>query len=441
MKNEKKLRVLFISGELIAGDIAHELKKEGCEVKLFIRDKVAEGCFDGMLEKTNNWRKELDWVGKDGLIVFDDVGYGKDQEILRKKGYLVVGAGIEGEKLEMDREHGQEIMKLLGIETNNDFETKPFTVDSAIEFIKKKKGSWVLKQNDHNTALTYVGDIDDGSDVINILENYKANFGGSSDVSLQKRVKGVEIAMGRFFNGNDWIGPIVFNVEHKHLCNDDIGPLGGETGTLMWYERDENNKFFKKTLARMKEYLKRIDYRGYIDINFIVADEDTIYPLELTSRFGSSTNQTQSEIQKSPWSEILLAIAKGENYEVDYKKGYGITVVLTVAPFPYRTSDKKLSQKGINIYFKKTLSKKDFEHIHFEGVSVKKIGGKDIYLTAGDLGYVLYITGSAETVLEARKKVYVIINKIIIPKMFYRTDIGLRFLNKDQKLLQRWKLI
>jgi len=385
---KKRLRVLFISGELIAGDLAYRLKKEGCDVKMYIEEKPLKSCFDGMVEKTTNWKKKLGWVGKDGLIVFDDVGYGMEQKKLREKGYLAVGGGFDGDKLELNRVYGQEILKLYGVIDGN-FKTQNFTVDSAIKYVKKNKGEWVIKQNDHNTALNYIGSFDDGSDVISILENYKSNFGGLCSVSLQKRVRGVEIAIGRFFNGNDWVGPSVINFEHKHLNNDDIGPLGGETGTLMWYEEDENNKLFKKTLNKIKPHLKNNNYVGYIDINCIV-NKDIVFPLEITSRFGSSTIETQSELQISLWKDFLFSLAKKEKYKLNYKKEYGICVALTVPPFPYRTKDRNIINSGVNVIFKKEISEKDMSHVHFE--NIKKI--KNTYLTEGDLGYVLYITGS-----------------------------------------------
>ena len=271
-----------------------------------------------------------------------------------------------------------------------------------------------------------------------MLENYKNNFGASYSISLQTKVHGIEIAIGRFFNGENWVGPSVINIEHKHLCNGDIGPVGGETGTLMWYEKDENNKLFQKTLAKLKPVLQTSNYKGYIDINCIVANQDTVYPLEITSRFGSSTNQTQSEIQISLWRDLLTAIARGDDYHLKYKAEYGITVALTIPPFPYRTSDKNLNQSGVNIFFKENLTKEEFSHVYFEGVLSKRVKEKDVYYTAGNLGYVLYITGSGNTLKEVRERVFNIINKIIIPKMFYRTDIGLRFIENDQKLLKEW---
>jgi len=45
------MKVLFVSGELIAGDLAYRLKKEGCDVRLFIEDDSRKDYFDGMFYK------------------------------------------------------------------------------------------------------------------------------------------------------------------------------------------------------------------------------------------------------------------------------------------------------------------------------------------------------------------------------------------------------
>lgn len=433
-KRKKELRVLFISKELISGDLAYRLMLEGSDVKLFIEDIGQKQCLNGIVRKTNNWRKELVWVGKDGLIIFDDVGYGETQDKLRKDGFLVVGGSGDGDRLELDRIYGQKILKDAGV-FNHDFDTKSFSIQSAIAFIKKNKGKWVAKQNDHNTTLNYIGNINDGSDMISVLENYKNILGGSYKISLQKKAIGVEIAIGRFFNGKKWLGPSVINFEHKHLENDDIGPLGGETGTLMWYEKDENNKLFQQTLEKLRPHLEKSNYKGYVDLNCIV-NKNKIYPLEITSRFGSSTIETQGEIHTSTWGDFFLSLAKGEDFNLKYKKGYAINVALTVPPFPYRTNDNNIISSGVNIFLNKVL-KSEFFHIRFEGVLSRKLK-KHSYFTAGNLGYVLYVTGIDKSVQKAREKVYKIIKKIIIPKSFYRTDIGTRFIRKDRRLLKNW---
>ena len=253
------MRVLFVSGELIAGSLAHKLKREGCDIKLFIEDKSRKECFDGILKKTDDWKKELDWVGKDGLIVFDDVGYGKEQAELRKQGYAVFGGTEESDKLEQDRAFGQKILRECGIETVEGMNFD--SCEEAIHFVRENPGEWVVKQNDHQSTMCYVGQDPTGQDVVSVLQKYSKSSQAISSIHLQKKVNGVEIAIGGFFNGESWVGPVSYVVEHKRLCNDDLGPMTGEMGSLAWYDENRNLKLYKESLAKLEKYLKKIKYK------------------------------------------------------------------------------------------------------------------------------------------------------------------------------------
>ena len=78
-------------------------------------------------------------------------------------------------------------------------------------------------------------------------------------------------------------------------------------------------------------------------------------------------------------------------------------------------------------------------HLHFEEVSVHADeGGKASYHVCSDCGYVMHVSALGKTVEEARETVYRRIGNIVIPKMFHRTDIGVRFLERDRGLLERW---
>ena len=433
------MRVLFISGEMIAADLAYRLKREGCEVKLFIEDESRKDCFENMVDKTSDWKKELGWVGKDGLIVFDDVGYGREQDELRKQGFAVFGGSEDSDKLEKDREFAQGVLESCGmtVKMSKDFSD----IESALEYIKKNPAKWVVKQNNHKSSLTYVGVLSDGSDVGSILKSYnKYNHDEAiKTISLQKKIEGVEIGVARYFNGNDWVGPIEINIEHKAFLNGDVGPLTGEMGTVLWYEDNENNKLFKSALAGLKPCLKKINFRGDVDVNCIV-NQTEIFPIEITPRFGCPSTHLHEELHLSLWKDFLLAVAKGEKCDLRYKKGYSVVVSVAIPPFPlpYKSIASDYYLKDVDILFKEEISEDERERIHFEEVSLRKEGGKEQFYIAGSNGFILYVTGSGETVADARKKAYDLVDKIVIPKMMYRTDIGLKLIEKNQKLLKKW---
>lgn len=417
--------------------MAYRLKKEGHRVRLFIDDKTQSHNLNGLVEKTADWKKDLEWVGKKGLIVFDSSGYGKIQDSLRKDGYAVVGGSQFADRLEHDRQYGQKILSVCGmkiIPSVNFNSTK-----SAIKFIRENEGPWVVKQNGHiNTSFNYVGQLKDGKDVVSVLKNYNRNNKKECiSIDLQKKIEGAEIGVARYFNGNDWVGPIEINIEHKSLFNGDLGPKTFEMGTLIWYEENEKNKLFQETLSKMKPYLKSINFKGDVDINCIVNKKE-VFPLEITPRFGWPSTHLHEEIHISPWGEFLRAISDGNRYDLKYKKGYGVVVLLSTPPFPYAVRTRKYYPEGMDILFKKKLSQEEMNRIHLEEVSLRKNKKETQFYISSKTGFALHVTGMGKTVEEAREKTYGLIDNIVIPKMFYRTDIGLKFIEQDQKKLKEW---
>lgn len=426
-------RVLFISGELIAGDLALRFQKEGCEVRLFVEHPEQKQCLKGFIQQTDDWRNELSWVGKDGLIVFDDVGYGQEQDALRKEGYRVVGGSAGGDRLEMDRSFAQELLAKSGMEIvpNFDFETP----EEAMEFVKKNPKAWVVKQNTHQSALNYVGILKDGRDTLSILETYAKN--GIRHITLQERIEGIEVSINRYFNGQDWVGPSEITIEHKSLFNDNIGPKTGEMGNLMWYDNSDG-RFFDETIARLKPYLQEVDFRGDIDINCFI-QEEKVYPIEVTARFGCPITHSQSVMHLSPWFEFLGAVADGKTYEMEHRNGYCIALTLALPPFPYEGSlAKEYSSEGLELFFRDKLTEEEYNNIHFEAIEKRKDGIMDRYFVTHSIGYTIFVTGYGQTTEEAQNSVYALAKKVVIPKVFYRTDIGNSFVKRDKELLEKW---
>lgn len=399
-------RVLFISGELIAGDLAVRFQNEGCEVKLFVYHPEQKQCLRGLVEQVDDWKKELDWVGKEGLIVFDDVGYGEIQDALRKDGYRVVGGSAGGDRLEMDRGFAQKLLEELGMTTVPNFDFK--TPEEAMEFIRSNPKAWVVKQNTHQSALNYVGTLEDGRDALSILETYAKN--GVQNITLQERIQGVEVSINRYFNGQDWVGPSEITIEHKSLFNDNIGPKTGEMGNLMWYD-ESDGRFFDETIARLKPYLQEVNFRGDIDINCFI-QEDKVYPIEVTARFGCPITHSQSVMHLSPWFEFLGAVADGDSYELEHRSGYCIALTMALPPFPYEgTLAREYSSEGLEVFFSEQLTSDESNRLHFEAIERRKDGIMDRYFVTHSIGYTVFVTGYGETVEEAQQSVYALAKK------------------------------
>jgi phosphoribosylamine--glycine ligase len=457
------MKIIVISKDGDALDLVLRLKAEGNDVKVAILDREYRRVGDGFgfRKIINNWGKELPWVGKEGIIIFDQSGFGKEQDELRKAGYSVVGGSEGGDKLEFDRCHAQKIFKKCGMKTvvSRHFES----AEKAIEFVRKYKGCWVVKQNGHaDKCFSYVGKLEDGSDVVALLQNYlHYNKKECCSIDLQQRVEGVEVGVARYFNGKNWVGPIEMNIEHKKLFPGGLGPKTSEMGTLVWYDDNENNKLFKETLSKLAPYLNKINFRGDIDINCIVNESGAV-PLEATPRFGYPALHMQSMLNKSPWGEFLKAVADGREYDLKWQKGYGVVVLIAVPPFPYQSVSSKYNPEGLKIFFKERITEAEWNHIHFSDIVCNPISAKSSlyypslgqggqgglsesndteYSIAAKSGYALCVTGTGRTIEQARENAYRLTDKILIPKMFYRHDIGKKFIKHDRALLKKWKYV
>ncbi|MEM4348333.1 MAG: phosphoribosylglycinamide synthetase C domain-containing protein [Candidatus Anstonellaceae archaeon] len=423
---KKKLKFLFVSFDALIGDLAWQIKKEGYEAKYYIHHKEQKDVCDGFVEKCEDWKSEVSWAD---VIVFDDVGFGKEADELRKEGKLVVGGSAYTDKLELDRQFGQKELESVGISIIPQWIFNSF--DDAIEFIKSNPDRYVLKPSglaQNEKELLFVGQEDDGKDILEMLNRYKKVWSKKiKEFQLQKYISGVEVAVGAFFNGKEFASPVNVNFEHKRMFPGDIGPSTGEMGTSMFFV--QNSPLFNATLGKMKEKLAQSGYVGYIDLNCIVNSRG-IYPLEFTSRFGYPHISIMMEGVLSEWGQFLYGIAKGERPEFRTKRAFEVGVVIAVPPFPFRDPDAfKRYSEDASIIFKKP----SFEGIHLGDVKLDEGDWK----LAGNSGYALVVTGSGTTMEEARKVAYNRVKNIIIPNLFYRTDIGKRWA-EDRDRLTMW---
>lgn len=427
MPVEKIIRkFLFVSWESLSGDLAWQIKKEGHEVKIYIKSEADKDVYEGFLERVDDWKKYTDWAD---VTVFDDVGFGKEADDLRKNGKFVVGGSIYTDRLEQEREFGQSEMKRMGMLTLPHWDFTSY--DAALDFINQNPGRYVYKPSgftpSDSKGLLFLGKDEDGKDLHEIIRsNRKVLEKKIKQFQLQKFASGVEIAVGAFFNGDDFIYPINVNFEHKKLFPGDIGPYTGEMGTLMYWSQP--NTIFKTTLEKIKPNLQESKYVGYVDINCI-ANARGIYPLEFTCRFGYPHISIATEGVISGWGEFLYSIAKGEKFDLRTKKGFQIGVICAVPPFPFDDKNEMSIYKDLSIIFKKP----NLDGVHLGDVKLVD----NSFQIAGDTGYALVVTGSGTTVADARKQVYARLENILLQNMFYRTDIGLGWYEDSDKL-QTW---
>lgn len=415
---------LFVSIDALISDIAWQVSKEGNEVRYYIEAESERSIGDGFVTKVDDWESHVDWAD---VIVFDDVlGQGAKAKALRDAGKHVVGGTPYTDRLEDDRSFGQEELRRHGVSIIPFEEFEDF--DTAIAYVEKHPAPYVIKPSgeaQNFKRLLFVGQEDDGRDVIHVLQSYKAAYADTIKVfQLQRRVRGVEVAVGAFFNGSEFMQPINVNFEHKLLFPGDIGPATGEMGTCMYWSGP--NRLYTATLAKLSKRLAEENYVGYIDVNCIV-NGNGIYPLEFTARFGYPTISIQADGLRMPVGDFLYGMASGTLSRFKTRPGFQIGVRVVVPPFPYQ--DPKTfegNSKGRVIIFRKP----NLDGVHIE--DVKQVNGE--WVITGHSGVILIVTGHGISVKQAQAQAYQRVRNVLIPNMYYRTDIGDRWFEDHDKL-------
>ncbi len=417
---------LFVSYDALIGDIAWNVAREGHAVKYCIQNPDEREIGSGFVPVVNDWRAEVDWAD---VIVFDDVlGMGTEAKRLRDAGKLVVGGTPYTDKLEDDRSFGQEELKKCGISIIPYRHFECF--EEAVAFVKQHPDRYVIKPSgeaQNLKGLLFIGEEEDGCDVIQVLEDYHQAWADRIPAfQLQKRVVGVEVAVGAFFNGKEFAMPININFEHKKLFPGDLGPSTGEMGTAMFWSGP--NRIFNQTLKKLERRLAEESYVGYIDLNCIVSGSN-IYPLEFTARFGYPTIFIQQEGITTPISELLYGLAAGTLRNFRTRSGFQVGVRIVVPPFPFSDPETfNVKSRDTIIHFRRGK-----EGVHFEDVKLVN----DEWIITGTSGVILVVVGTGPTMKQAQKQAYSRIKNLIIPHMYYRVDIGDRW-QEDSDKLHTW---
>lgn len=431
------MRILGVGSSCDLGDMYLRLRAAGHDVRVWIEDFAELGVMEGMLDRVDNWRDQLDWIrqaGHDGVIMFEGVDHGAEQDALRAEGFSVIGGSAFGDRLEKERAFGQSVLAECGLQTLASSRFNDF--DRAIDMIRARPARYVFKLDGSATSSwrNYVGQAQDGGDMIALLRGQRVRLAaiGETSVSfvLMEHAQGVETGIGAYFNGERFLEPACLDWEHKRFFNGDLGELTGEMGTLVTYEGSK--ELFALTLQRLAPQLRASGYVGYINLNTII-NERGIWPLELTARFGYPGFAILDALQPEGWTPLIHAMLDRRSTSFATSRGFAVGVVLTVPPFPYRYGYAEIS-KGLPIMLGDDLCAAELERLHFGEVAMQN--GE--LVTSGSVGYVMVATGRGATVPAAQAEAYALARKVHVPNIRYRTDIGDVFMQTGQSLLQRY---
>jgi phosphoribosylamine--glycine ligase len=428
------VKIIVVSRDGSSVPIAHQFLKEGNEVRLFVvKTEYRKDIFDGIIDKIQALKDAKGWAewayfGENKLV--------DEWKEVMTWGIPIYGGSEAGQKLEKDRPGAQELAKSFGLKVPRSHEAK--TVEEVIEFLSKEKGPWVLKFVGGNCDSwdVLLGEYEDNSDLIRFARRTGKKSGKKWDaIEVDEFIPGLEVGCAAYFDGEKFAPGIEINFQNKRIAAGEgghgVGYLTGEMGTTIRYVT-ESNKFFKKVLAPLAKHLKKIGYRGEIDVGTIIAENGDIYFVEFTPRTGYPDCVIRLPLQVTPLSELFLAVASGNVTENEVRGGWSVGVVMVTPGFPVT---KWADDASMALPVERYEENKD--NCFLFGV---KKGEDGIEVCSASDGYPLVVADRGPTLESAIRRVYWRLNRsnpdhVSVPQGQYRDDIGRRVVENREEII------
>lgn len=403
-------------------DLAVIAQRLGHEVFYHCRayDPVKAPVGRGLVPRAETWQSRARWA--DLIVVGGNGKWMVELDRLRAQGVPIIGGCAEAAAWELDRLAGMAAFKRAGIPV------PPFrqcmNLREAIQYVESRgEGCAVKPCGDVGDKSTSVVGKNPDAITWRMKRWLKEGMPFPSGLMVQDRIEGVEFAVGA------WIGPDGFapgweeNWEEKRLCAGSVGPTTGEMGTTLRIVR--SSKMADAVLKPLEDRLVSMGYVGNVDVNCIVDEDGTPWPLEFTMRLGWPAFNIECALHQDP-VEWLGGLSVGKPPNTRTMNEVAVGVVMPIPPYPYPGA-KTDEIIGVPIW---GVTPAIEERVHL----AQAMMDKDQLSTAGS--YVLIATGVGDTVQKARAAAYRVVGRIEMPvSPPYRIDIGQR-LSRDLDRLQ-----
>ncbi len=239
-------------------------------------------------------------------------------------------------------------------------------------------------------------------------------------ILIQERLVGTEISLHLLCNKRN-VYPFPTSQDHKHLLDNDRGPMTGGMGVCCptsFITSELLGKINEEIIARWHDgcVAEGIDYSGMLYPGIMLTD-DGLKVLEFNARFGDPEAQAYMVRLESDLFEILHACSSASDFEhvrLDWRKGAeaSVCVALSSKGYPKGQSNDQM------IWGLDRVAK--MENVKVFHAGTKMMG--NMFGTNG--GRVLGVTAWGENLLVAKERAYKAAHEIHFNGKHMRLDIG-----------------
>lgn len=343
-------------------------------------------------------------------------------DALEEKGIPCFGPRANAAIIEGSKVFSKDLMKKYNIPTAA-YEVFD-NLESALEYLKTAPIPTVIKADGLalGKGVVIANTREEAMDAVVSMMKDKV-FGKSGDtVVIEEFLTGPEVSVLSFTDGKTVI-PMISSMDHKRAGDNDTGLNTGGMGTVA------PNPYYTKEIADIcmeKIFLPTIDamnregrtFKGCLYFGLMLTP-DGPKVIEYNCRFGDPETQVVLPLLESDLLTVMQATTNGtlDKTEVEFSDKNACCVIMASKGYP------SSYEKGFEI----TIPEEEENKVYVAGATLKD--GK--LLTNG--GRVLGATEVEDTLEDAIKSAYKLVDKIHFDNAYYRQDIGARALKAREE--------
>ena len=338
-------------------------------------------------------------------------------DALEDKGIPCFGPRANAAIIEGSKVFSKDLMKKYGIPTAA-YEVFD-DMDAALKYLETAPIPTVIKADGLalGKGVIIAMTREEAYDAVRSMMGDKV-FGASGDhIVVEEFLTGPEVSVLSFTDGKTVV-PMVSSMDHKRAGDNDTGLNTGGMGTVAPnpYYTPEIAEVCMKTIFLPTSNAMIAEgrtSRGCLYFGLMLTPKGPRV-IESNCRFGDPETQVVLPLLESDLLTIMQATTNGTLAETEVKFGEGHACCVIMASKGYPTA----YEKG----FEMTIPEEIADHVYVAGAAIKE--GK--LVTAG--GRVLGATATADSLADAIKDAYALVDRIDFENAYYRHDIGQRAL-------------
>ena len=328
-------------------------------------------------------------------------------------GLKIFGPTKEAALIESSKSFAKKKKKKYNIPTAN---YEVFTdYNNAINYIKNKKLPIVLKYDGLAAgkgviiAKTYE---EANTNLYEMLVNKEF---GEAKVVIEDFLEGEEFSYMCFVNGSK-VYKMIPARDYKRINDNDLGPNTGGMGaftSLPFLTPADEDFAYQEIMVKTADALVK-EGKPFLGVLYggLIKTEDGIKVIEFNARFGDPETEVVLHSLDSDLYKAIIDIMNGNEPTLIFDKRPTLGVVLTSIGYPGKY------EKGVKLF----IPPFDDGYVYHMGTKLEN----DNIVTNG--GRVLMCVSSGYTLEEARVNAYEMIKEIDTKNLYYRKDIGLKFI-------------